>query len=317
LNIEKGMIFKNYNELCEFMNWNKARGNTKIAKLKELTSMCDWKREGNKIIINSVYINKKEIVDNRSKNNKYIDEIETILLYLLNNKKNNEMFISKAKLYKALGIFNKNIDDLYYKKVKDIADDLLVDYLTIRSFKISSKSEANKIINRALKRIEKRKKIKFMEGKILIEKSGAKRLATEHELFLFRKIEREVIKSLGCSSFAQVELKNLTNKYRNKVEEALLKSDIKEILFSFEGYYIKSNCSKLEIGINKSNKEMSVKKINELFYKRLVATSNVRHKSAKKKAVSKIEFGQPIFLFEASERYLEDYNTLIETYVVL
>ncbi len=122
MNIEKGMIFKNYNELCEFMNWNKARGNTKIAKLKELTSMCDWKREGNKIIINSVYINKKEIVDNRSKNNKYIDEIETILLYLLNNKKNNEMFISKAKLYKALGIFNKNIDDLYYKKVKDIAD---------------------------------------------------------------------------------------------------------------------------------------------------------------------------------------------------
>ena len=58
--------YKNWKEVCKVLNWNgSAGGNTKKKYLKELNSLCRWYKEGNKIIIEEIYSEPKEIIDNR------------------------------------------------------------------------------------------------------------------------------------------------------------------------------------------------------------------------------------------------------------
>ena len=61
--------YKNWNELCEAMNWATTRGNTKVRYLKQLDSICKYHKEGNKIVIDEIFAEPKEIEDKR-KNNK-------------------------------------------------------------------------------------------------------------------------------------------------------------------------------------------------------------------------------------------------------
>ena len=57
--------YKNYKELCKAMNWSITGGDTKVKHLKELDSLCKWHKEGNKIVIDEIYSEPKEIIDNR------------------------------------------------------------------------------------------------------------------------------------------------------------------------------------------------------------------------------------------------------------
>ena len=60
--------YKNYKQLCEDMGWSTVRGDTKVKHLKELDSLCKWRKEGNKIIIDEIYSEQKKIADNRGNN---------------------------------------------------------------------------------------------------------------------------------------------------------------------------------------------------------------------------------------------------------
>ena len=49
-------IYKNWKELCEEVGWNpNNRGTYKQARLKELDTICDWHKDGNKIVIDKIY----------------------------------------------------------------------------------------------------------------------------------------------------------------------------------------------------------------------------------------------------------------------
>ena len=60
--------YKNWKEICEVMGWKTTRGNYKNARLKELNSICKNHKEGQKIVIDEIYTKRKEIIDNRGKN---------------------------------------------------------------------------------------------------------------------------------------------------------------------------------------------------------------------------------------------------------
>ena len=52
--LEQG-VYKNYKELCKAMNWKMTSSDSKTRQFKELTSICKWHKEGNKIIIDEIY----------------------------------------------------------------------------------------------------------------------------------------------------------------------------------------------------------------------------------------------------------------------
>lgn len=66
-NLKTGQIFKNYKELCEFLGWKVGTGTQKKSQLKQLNILCEWHKEGNKIIVDEVYEIKKEKEDKRFK----------------------------------------------------------------------------------------------------------------------------------------------------------------------------------------------------------------------------------------------------------
>ena len=62
-------IYKNWKELCEAVGWNpNNRGTYKQARLKELDTICDYHKDGNKIVIDDIYGELSEETNKRVNN---------------------------------------------------------------------------------------------------------------------------------------------------------------------------------------------------------------------------------------------------------
>ena len=61
-------VYKNFRELCEELNWKVGTGKQKKLQLEELSRLCNWHKEGNKIVIDEIFEVAKEKVDGRINN---------------------------------------------------------------------------------------------------------------------------------------------------------------------------------------------------------------------------------------------------------
>ena len=53
-NIKKGMVIKNYKELCKLINIKPTTGEAKQNQLNKLAELVEYHKEGNKIIIDNI-----------------------------------------------------------------------------------------------------------------------------------------------------------------------------------------------------------------------------------------------------------------------
>lgn len=67
-NLHEGQVFKNYREFCKVVDVKRTGGQSKIAQFKELSTYCNYHKEGYKIIIDEIFKERKEKDDNRYKN---------------------------------------------------------------------------------------------------------------------------------------------------------------------------------------------------------------------------------------------------------
>ena len=61
-------MYKNFRELCEELNWKVGTGKQKQLQLEELSRLCSYHKNGNKIVIDEVYEVPKEKIDGRASN---------------------------------------------------------------------------------------------------------------------------------------------------------------------------------------------------------------------------------------------------------
>ncbi len=61
-NLKEGQVFKNYKELCGFLGLEITNGNSKKKQMDTLSTMCEWHKEGNKIVVDEVYEQAIEIL---------------------------------------------------------------------------------------------------------------------------------------------------------------------------------------------------------------------------------------------------------------
>lgn len=319
LGLTVGRIFKNYKELCRFMGWKVySGGKAKRLQLEQLERLCKYHKEGNKIVIDEVYsVAIKKPEDGRSKNNIFINPIEVILLFSLRSIDNekDDLYFSNTKFYKILGLFNKNYDELECLDTSSIVEVLQVDYLTIKSFKVNSKSEANKIINRALKSLYSRKVIDYYEGRIIVDENGVSRLATPEETKIITRVEKETLSSLGCINYGQLEYRSLYGKYTKLVNKKIQESTIKNYKYSYRGYCVTSHNKSVAEEIDRQCKDDNFKLLNDLFAEKMQRVTKSRNRSAIKKEYDSMVFGEPMLLGEASEVFISDSNKLINSYI--
>lgn len=122
-------VFRNYRDLCAFMGWRVAKEHKRDKHFRQLDSLCEYHKEGHKIIIDEVFDISKENKDGRGRKNIYKDNIITLLVHFLSQNKCN--VFHKEWLLVNLGLMNNkslsirdNVD--IKKKLPYCADDHII-----------------------------------------------------------------------------------------------------------------------------------------------------------------------------------------------
>lgn len=312
--MEKGMIFKNYKELCAYMGWVVGTGTQKKAQLKELDTICEWHKEGNKIVIDEVFEEKKKKVDKRASSSKYINPIEVVLLYSLKNKEG-EVYLSTTQLAMLLEMFNENFnllkDDIY-----KIADDYRIEVNLLKSFAVNSRAETNKIIRRALKSMKSNFVIDYIQGIVVVTKDGKKRIGTTEEIKTITRIKNEELKIMGFHSVSSLTFYNKTFDFNKRVKNRLEMEGLDYIDYFFDGYVIISHNKTIAEEIDKKKKEIEALNLNISISERMREFALNRHEKALKSDKDKTRFGEPLSIgFESSKIYLKSWDRAIEIFI--
>ncbi len=315
--LEAGMFFKNYRSLCDFMGWKIQTGTAKKSQLKELDTLCAWHKLGNKIIIDDVYSKKLIKEDKRREKAIYVDPIKTILFYSLRNFKG-ELYFSVNQFIKILEIFNQ----YYYglENEEDYAEASLetgIDVHTLKGFKVGSRREAQRIIERALRSMKSQRIIDYVEGRIIVTSDAEYRLATAEERRIIQRIEEYELKKLGCYNMASLKFKNLEKTFYYRLRESFNKSGLEYVDYTFYGYFIVSHNKAISEQIELIEKEANVKELKELFKGRLLEFAEGNNKRAIKKEYDKLTFGEPMLEINpiATNDYIPDFKKAIETFI--
>ena len=205
--------YKNWNEICEVMNWKNTRGKYKKIREKELSSICKWHKEGNKIIIDNIYNTPKEIVDNRKDNgnkghatSKYSECYDLIANMVNELPKANPKLGIVPKLNLTLGQMStqlglrRNTYNNIYRDEDVVITSLPVTKETIDDFTDDVRKKAKNMVENALERLHKEGYIEYeVTYNIHDSHKGKTFLADVVQKELIEKIETKVRKQWGMS----------------------------------------------------------------------------------------------------------------------
>lgn len=259
-NLKVGMTIKNYKELCKLLDVDVKAGKSKQLQLTDFQRYFDYLKEGNKFIIKEIYNVPKVKVDNRINNKggnnmKYCDDIETLILYILKESKDNEINLSTNQLLYTLNMINKNYQIGRSRiprlsELIEVPEDIIYDFYDYTSVELKKKLEQN--LNR-LKRqclIFWQKSIKVQvtnihieynimgqpildeKGYVIQHKKAEHREATKEEIEILLHIEREILKELGYKDKQQLFLYGNFNTFKSRIKQR-----IKDYKLNIDYYY--------------------------------------------------------------------------------
>jgi len=244
-NLEIGMTFKNYKELCETLDIEIMQGNSKITQLKEIRRYIrlDKISGTQKFIINDIYNVSLDKVDIRQQGNNKMQDTEDIYLLILNHlAKCNEdiIFLSKSILYKALNMINNKYNHYKYN-TKEMSEMYKIPEDDIVSYFMSSDSLLKRKITNALKMFDNKSVAKVNEIYVIVYASKDNRCNQSHiptnhkESRLIYKSEYAVLELMGLKTKQEVIIKGVWNTFRNKVIEQLHTYD-EDIQYYYKAY---------------------------------------------------------------------------------
>lgn len=251
-----GQIFKSQKELCEYIGVEyKDSTNSRKAQLKEFDMRFKWHKEGRKIIIDEIFKELREKVDNRKgnsgksigsreNNNIYGKYVDKILAYefLYRKAANNDVIYTTTNLLAEIcGIINHNYRTVnnnkyeffqYLAKINsNISKTAMYDVFHI--IKNSSKS----IISSSLKRLTKEGYINFKET-YLIYFDNKVRFPMVYETEILKDIEKKTLELMSIEKKNILQYNDqLRNKYYEKFIE-LAKEEIENLDSVFVEYKI-------------------------------------------------------------------------------
>ena len=205
-------IYKNFRELCEELNWKVGTGKQKKLQLEELSRLCNWHKEGNKIVIDEIFEVAKEKVDGRINNcntghstkstkeddkrannknqghstSKY-EMIDTLIYEQLSGF---ERIFTKLQLIKNAGL---------YVSKDDIVNGCNVNEYSINDFLDVYNSTINKLIDTALNRMCKNKIIEYSKI-IVIDNSDSVIDMNSKVCKIIESIEKETAKEMNIKN---------------------------------------------------------------------------------------------------------------------
>jgi hypothetical protein len=276
-NLTKGLIVKNYKELCELLEITPSAGNTKKAQFKELDSFCTYHKEGNKYIIDTIFDVPKEKEDLRKYNGgdhnniEYIQTIETLVLNLLAEQNKGIIFLSRYSILNKLKMINENYS-FCKTRIPKLSQLMNIDKENIYEFYDTTDGTLQRNLEKALNNLQNRclviwsKEITVCEAidngcnqiedicytdqydeEVHIYKNKLDlnhREATDEEKQMILYHEKEVIKELGKDGKQELQFLPLSKMENNHLETLLTLEyvgDMYRNMFTKELQYRKDN----------------------------------------------------------------------------
>lgn len=317
-----GREYKNFKEACVkngLISENSAtpKGNTKKKLEKELATLFEYEKKGQKLIVTKVHKKQLQKKDKRRDKTIYVNPIKVILFYSLKNFKG-ELYLSVNKFIELLEIFNKKYCDLQIDSdYQEVALETGIDVYTLKGFKIGSKREAQRIIERALKSMKSQRILDYMQGRIIVTNDNNYRFAMPEERRVIQRIEEEELRKLNCFNMASLKYKNLENKFYYRIKQRFQEEGLNYINYTFYGYSIVSHDKTITEQIELLEKESNVVELKGLFKKRLEEFAVGSHAREVKKEFDSVGFGEPILEFNpiASSSYIPNFQKAIDTFI--
>lgn len=248
----KGMIIKNYKELCKVIDWKEYRNgsNSYNAQIKELERLCKFHKEGHKFIIDEVYQEKQVELSS----GKYTNDIQILLLHILSTKEDGFIETTIKNLMNLLDIVNDNYVNCYFDKSK-IRDKLKIEeeyinevYGMLNSYK--------RTIDNSLKALERKRLISLSINKKICYDSPVYK--TNDDGSFFKDINGDYVVADYIKDFRRPTLEE--EKLVLAIEEEeMRKLKVKDVLY----FNINQEMGKIwRINVSKRLKEY---KINYMF----------------------------------------------------
>lgn len=314
-NLKEGQVLKNYKELCEVLGIEPKTGKSKQLQFKDLERYCKYHKEGNKIIIDQIYQEVKNKVDNRKlgNNNEQARCVRYLLLNLLSSYKIEQdevIGFSKALMLKKLFMTNDNYvtakysRELYAKalEVETIAVNECLDY--IENSSISA-------IRRAIATLKSQSVLGYKYSYSWVDQKGVHTHCTVLEENAIHLIEQEVMAQMRISKKQKIWEYGRWDEFKSRVKNKLLE-EYPSLFTKLDYYYYSFHFNYAIEGIQRHmrfmeqqqgmNFEVARAGVQELWSNSLETTINNRHEKAKEKTPFGNSFKE-IENYRKSEKY--------------
>lgn len=315
MKLRNGQEFNNFKELCVMLKWidpQKTLSTGSKRKLeKDLSQICSWEKikGSNRILIIETYDEKKRRDDGRSKNNKYVDLIEKILIYEL-DAEDKDVYLSNSNICSKLGIFDCGIYEAMNDR-SEFAQKNNLDTYVLTIFLARVRCEVNKIISRAMSSMIRNGILEAEKGIILItdeiKNENQHRMATGEEVVYIKEIEEEALNKLGCKNKGIASFRNLYKIFYGDVMHGLHNADYIYIRAYYEGYYITSINKEMTADNNKKVIIKAKTTLRNIVIERILQIGEDIHKKTVVEEYLNMGFGQPAFVRSQSNEMFVAY----------
>lgn len=294
-NLTDGMEFKNYKELCEFLQQPVGRGNSKIPQEEMFSRYFEYKKQGRKIIIENVYYEPLPTFGKGA----YSMLIQKLILDMLVNEKlstgNNTLYFSKTQFALKLGLVKDEYKTYSRNKYK-LSELLNIDTEIVDEFYRMTNTKMHGYIETALKSLEMKSNIQYQTGLIMIKEhfQYGVREASELEIKKILSFENEAMDEIikkypevKKDSFnrADIMLRNEWGEFTSIVSQKLSENGMGYIDFYFRGIKlvlsenIEYAKDRLEKFISQNRNEIKYE-LNQLFVENYKNSYNSFHEKA-------------------------------------
>lgn len=290
-NLKKGMIVKNYKELCSILELDVRTGGARKNQLEWIEDYIGYDKEGHKFIIKDIH-DDIEIIPMKTRggdtsDNTHIKYIEKLILDMLVQKEEcGEIFLSKTKLFEALDMVNINYG-YCSRRTEKLSKLTNIHEMNAKEWFTSTSGMLERSLNKALNRLKNQSLIFWnkvitvyevapvirlaeTERNIYVDSTGEEteefkaniqstikdttRAATKEEVQQIIRAEKEVMESMGCEGKQQVMAQGKWSEFQKRVTDITLKN--MNIGRYWQSYSIIYNHDHVKEGADKLDKKL-------------------------------------------------------------
>ena len=305
--LKKGMEFKNYGELCMFLEWKKNTGKSKQIQFRELARFCEYHKQGNKIIIDKVFEAPIEKTDGRlnnrgiqgNKGNTIYNELLDYLIVELIEDYSSCEFSFYQMFCELIPLLSEEYLKMYemggpksYAKFNNMSVGLVMEYL------VKLREILKICLHTSLNRLQRSYQVEWEKVLFIKYHAWDTEIAEKEQEEKIRLYEDKVYDIMGIGYYDRINPR--TNKeFKEKVLEFLKNDGFPHIKMYWSGYLVhKNESSRIYgiIGVEDARKELQERIIRQV------------HKAVmNKKCIN--EQGE-IFYPYSAPRHLQDMNRL-------